>query len=318
MVDFFSNTYDLTIPKSKLLDKLRFYTFFRVIIRISANIIIPLYFILTRYNSKYSILNDNSKSPKVIISLTSFPDRINRVWLVIESLLRQNEKPDRIILWLSKDQFENFDKLPKSLIHLQNRGLEIRLCDDDLRSHKKYFYAMQEFRADFILTVDDDVFYHSELIKNLVRLNKRYPKAICCNCVSKIEIKNGDIVPYLSWSDVFSEQKPSAELMPIGVGGVLYPPNSMSIEVFNVEVFKETCFLADDIWLNIMARLHRTQVAKTNYDSFYLPVMNKNNMTLNSINNIEGQNDVQINAVRNYCLSKLKIDPFQSVISLYK
>jgi hypothetical protein len=318
MVDVFDKLYSQIIDKNSFFRKIGLYRILRFLFRCIANAILPLYFILTKHKVNNRLKVSLSNDRRTIVALTTFPARINRLWLVIETLLRQTCKPDKIILWLSTEQFSSLDQLPQNLQVLQERGLEIRFCNGDLRSHKKYFYAMQEFPNDYILTVDDDVFYHSGLIEKLLDLNRRYPDTICCNCASKVEIKNGDIAPYLSWPDVFSEQKPSAELMPIGVGGVLYPPNSMSTEVFNVDVFREICFLADDIWLNIMARLQGTLVAKTNYDSFYLPVMNKNNLTLNSINNIEGQNDVQINAVRNYCLNKLKIDPFQSVISLYK
>jgi hypothetical protein len=318
MVDVIDKFYSQIIDRNSFFSKIGFYRISRFLFRSIANVILPPYLILTQHRVNNRLKGSLSNDRRIIVSLTTFPARINKLWLVIETLLRQTCKPDRIILWLSTEQFSSLDQLPHSLLVLQERGLEIRFCKGDLRSHKKYFYAMQEFPNDYILTVDDDVFYHSGLIEKLLDLSMRYSNTICCNCASKVKIKNGDIAPYLSWSDVFSEQKPSVELLPIGVGGVLYPPNSISTEVFNIDVFKEICFLADDIWLNIMARLIGTKVAKTNYDSFYLPVMNKNNYTLNSINNIEGQNDVQINAVRNYCLSKLKIDPFQSVISLYK
>ena len=55
--------------------------------------------------------------PKLIVSLTSFPARINTVHQVIESLLNQTKKADKIILWLAPEQFPNGEKdLPEKLL----------------------------------------------------------------------------------------------------------------------------------------------------------------------------------------------------------
>ena len=44
---------------------------------------------------------------RIIISLTSYPARIHIVYKVIESLIKQKEKADEIILWLSILEFPN-------------------------------------------------------------------------------------------------------------------------------------------------------------------------------------------------------------------
>lgn len=75
------------------------------------------------------------REQKIIVSLTSFPKRIDTLWITIETLLRQSMKPDEIILWLAEEQFNGIDSLPKALLEQQKRGLTIRFCDD-LRSHK--------------------------------------------------------------------------------------------------------------------------------------------------------------------------------------
>lgn len=76
------------------------------------------------------------------MSLTSYPKRINVVWITIETLLQQTVKPDEVILWLADSQFKEIEELPEELKVLQKRGLIIRFCDD-LKSHKKYFYTMR-------------------------------------------------------------------------------------------------------------------------------------------------------------------------------
>lgn len=56
------------------------------------------------------------RKQKIVVSLTSYPARIDTVWLTIETLLRQSMKPDELILWLADEQFPSKDLLPKKLI----------------------------------------------------------------------------------------------------------------------------------------------------------------------------------------------------------
>lgn len=314
MIDLFNAIYGSIKDKNEFLKRIRFYSFLRLFVRLLANIILPFNFILTQRNSRYSLSSSISDTPKYIVSLTSFPSRIDRLWLVIESLLRQQFMPDKIILWLSKEQFSDLDQLPKRLTKLMNRGLEIRLCEDNLRSHKKYYYALREFPNDNIITFDDDVFYNSNVLRILVEQHLKFPEAICCNEASKIKIDKDRVVSsYVKWENVKAEQFPIKEIIPIGVGGVLYPPNSLHSEVFNISAFKKHCFFADDIWLNMMAHMHNTKITKSSYDLFFLPVMNYRNKTLNSQNINEGLNDSQLADVRSYCIHKLGNDPLENI-----
>jgi hypothetical protein len=229
--------------------------------------------------------------------------------------LRQTQKPDKIILWLSKEQFPSFKKLPKHLLELQNRGLEIRLCDQDLRSHKKYYYVIQEFPEDLIITVDDDVFYHSELIEKLVNLHVKFPDCVCTNSCSEILISDKQIQPYVLWKQYTIAENPDDQIFPIGMGGILYPPKVLNPEVLNSNVFLNICPLADDLWLYVMTKLENNKAVKTNYNSIYLPVMNFKNISLSTANTTQGLNDKQLVSIRNYCIETIGKDPFAGIIA---
>jgi hypothetical protein len=274
---------------------------------------LPIYFRI-KQNKKHNCLKTCTKiEGRIIVSLTSFPARINRLWLVVETLLRQTQLPDKIILWLSEEQFPSLETLPKNLLRLQKNGLEIRLCQGDLRSHKKYYYALQEFPGDVIITVDDDVFYNLRLIEYLVELYKEFPDCVSCNRCSEINVLNKQIQPYISWKDYLLAKCPDYKIFSIGMGGVLYPPNIFYSSVLDSEIFMKYCDLADDIWLNVMSRLAEAKVVKSAYNSYYLPVMNYRNFTLSSINVNDGLNDKQLASVRSYCIENLGIDPFQQI-----
>lgn len=315
MIFFFDLLYTSLKDKYLFLRNIRFYSLCRFVIRCLANLIIPIYYILTKRNKNYSLQECKNHDSRIIVSLTSFPERINRLWIVIESLLRQQNKPDMIILWLSVDQFSSIQQVPIELIKLQKRGLVIRLCQDDIRAHKKYYYAVKEFYNDYIITVDDDVFYNSNLLSNLIKTRYEFPLAVCCNHAAKIKLKDGDITTYSSWEDVRTKQNPSSEIMAIGVGGVLYPPNALHNDAFNIDILKNYCLMSDDIWLNIMERLNGTLVAKTSFDSKYIPIMYRKNINLFSINIGQGLNDKQLRSMREYYKYNKGIDPYQDIIS---
>ena len=80
-------------------------------------------------------LSDCPREVSVIVSLTSYPGRINIVYRTIKTILTQTFKPDRVILWLSDEQFKGIP-LPNNLTELEQYGLEIRWCQD-IKSYKK-------------------------------------------------------------------------------------------------------------------------------------------------------------------------------------
>jgi hypothetical protein len=309
MVDFFDNLYSSIQAKNAFLDKIKFYSLLRYIVRLISNVMIPLYFTLTKKNKDYTLKPSDKSKNRIIVSLTSFPARINRVSLVIETMLRQTHKPDKIILWLSKDQFKSLDILPKRLLELQKRGLEIKLRDKDLRSHKKYYYTIKEYPDDVCLTIDDDIFYNSHIIEYLVNCSNDFPDTICCNLSNMLTYKNEVLQNYNSWSGETNNNNPSIYIVPIGAGGVLYPVGVLNKLVLDEKIFMEVCPYADDIWLKSMSLLNKTKVVKTKYDSNYLPVLNKNSTKLITSNRIGG-NDIQIKALQTYFVSEIGLDPF--------
>lgn len=196
---------------------------------------------------------------EIIVSLTSYPARIGKVWVTAASLLDQTVKPKRVVLWLAREQFPDGKQgLPANLTRLEERGLDIRFCEEDLRSHKKYYYAFREFPDQYILTADDDIIYPPRHIEKLWDKQQEFPGCICCHYGHVITFKeDGSIAPYEDWrGGVDGYTKPSLRLMPVGCNGVLYPPHSMPEELFNKENIRKYCLSADDIWLKAMGVLN--------------------------------------------------------------
>lgn len=236
---------------------------------------------------------------EIIVSLTTFQGRIRTVWITIASMMRQTYKPKRIILWLAKEQFQNEDELPRNLKRLKKRGLEIAFCED-LKPHKKYYYTMKNYPEDYIVTVDDDVIYPENHLEQLWKTHLRYPDAICCQYAHKIEYdKNGKIAAYENWKSSKGEyEEPSHQIMPVGCGGVLYPPHSLEDEIFNKEAIETLCPMMDDLWLKGMAVLKGTKAVLCGKGSLiYFDIIGTRKSGLQHVNAGERKNDVAIKAI---------------------
>ncbi len=221
------------------------------------------YPIVAFFNTGYG-LDDKGE---IIVSITSFPKRIHTVWITIASLLNQDMKPQKVILWLAEEQFPN-RKIPYSLRRLKKRGLEIKFCDD-LKPHKKYYYTMQENPEAIVVTADDDILYPENHLKELWEGHKKYPHCIVCSWAHTIKISESGFAKYSEWKNT-KEQTPSYTTVPIGCNGVLYPPKSLSLEVFNKDKLKKVSLYTDDLWLKCMALLSGTKsVRYYGYDLIY-------------------------------------------------
>lgn len=215
------------------------------------------------HSTEKSISSGKICKEEIIVSLTSYGKRIYDVYLAIESIMQGSIKPNRIILWLSEDEFKN-KELPLTLQNQTKRGLEIRFCKD-IKSYKKLIFALKEFPNACIITIDDDLIYNFDLVENLVAAHKSSPNSICANRIHEITYeKNGSIKSYLLWNSTIKADSTNLKnnFFTSG-GGTLFPPNSLHEEVFNEKIFMDICPTADDIWFNAMARLKGTKICKS-------------------------------------------------------
>lgn len=240
------------------------------------------------------------RDQKVVLSLTSFPARINTVWITIETLLRQSMKPDEIILWLAKEQFPDENELPHELLKQKERGLTIRFCDD-LKSHKKYFYVMQEYPEDLVILVDDDAFYSRDLVEKLYELHKNNPKDIVCMGVALIEPSID--TPPDKWTRPAKNQviRHSYIAQPFTGTGTLFPPSCLDHSAFNNDLMKELCPYADDLWLKAASMINGTKVTGITPDrNMPIFIYGTSESGLWHINGKDKQNDVQWQNILNY------------------
>jgi hypothetical protein len=226
--------------------------------------------------------------PKIIVTLTSYPARIQYVSPVIDFFLNQTLKPDMIVLYLGYDKFPNREQdLPGDLLEQTKQGLSIHWVKD-IGVFTTLVPALIEFPDDIIINVDDDIKYDKKLVENLYASYKKNPQAIHTNTGHRIMFDHTDkIMLYKEWvcfeyycyyystlrmichlrkieftirkllrkgekgNTAFALEKqdePSFQNFIISTLGTLYPPHSLHKDVLNTDLALKLCPTNDDIW----------------------------------------------------------------------
>lgn len=233
----------------------------------------------------------------IIVSLTSYPARIGAIAQTISSLLTQSLKPDEVVLWLAESQFPQREGgLPRSLLRLKRFGLTIEWCED-IRSYKKLIPAIKKFPDAIIVTSDDDVYYHPDWLKFLYNSYRLNPHSVHAHCVRNVcvAMDQGCFAPYLTWKHNTTSSGSLFSILPIGVGGILYPPHCFHSDLLNEALFMKLAPNADDLWFWVMEILAGTRI--TRVKNAVSPSINYRSSTAQALckQNLDGgNNDCQL------------------------
>ncbi|MCH5229423.1 MAG: hypothetical protein J1F12_05445 [Muribaculaceae bacterium] len=216
---------------------------------------------LLRYKGINNLNNDNNE---ILVSLTSYGRRVGKLApYAIISILRQNIKPNKIIVNLDKKKW-NDNNIPQKLKKLQKFGVTINYTED-IRSYTKLVPIWEMNKNNIIITIDDDKIYSKNLIKELLKSYKNNPHNISAIRTSKKLYK--DIKIGNKYYNIRTNHL-------MGTGGVLYPPNSLDNNVINKDVFLKECPTDDDIWFFFMGLFNgydTIEVSGTNKMTTYTP-----------------------------------------------
>ena len=256
---------------------------------------------------RYGINTDFIRNKKLIVTLTSFPERINEVHLVITTLLNQTLKPDKIILWLAEEEFPKKEKdLPPALLNLQKYGLTIRWCEN-LKSYKKIVPALLEYPDDILVTADDDLFYRKDWLELLYKSYEQNPDYLYGHRIKEILTgKEGQNVTAKYLDMPVNSQTENKNYLATSGAGLLFPPGSLYKDAARRELFMNLAPQGDDLWLWAMAELNNKKVKLVDGHINKLYYMNPfrdfelvNAKTLYSSNKL-GMNDTQLQAILEY------------------
>lgn len=231
----------------------------------------------------------------LVVSLTTFGKRIMDVYLVVESIMQQTVKPNRIILWLDETEFDD-SRLPVLLKRLCSRGLEIRYCPN-IRSYKKIIPTLKLAPEATIVTIDDDVVYPLDFLEKLVDAYKDDKKCVYFYRGRYIDKRKKGLAPYGSWKMVKTAGK-RMDILPTGIGGVMYPQGCFADSVLDESTFMDLCPKADDIWLRAMTILKEYPCCLIEYPGrfrySFVNIDRNQGVALSNKNFLNGENDKQL------------------------
>lgn len=108
----------------------------------------------------------------LVVTMTSWLKRIGNVKMVVESIMNNTIKPDKLYLNLSKIEFDGV-KLPEDLVKYFNSDerLIINWVDgENTKTMKKVFPILQYLDDDdIIITADDDIIFPNDLIESRIK-----------------------------------------------------------------------------------------------------------------------------------------------------
>jgi hypothetical protein len=192
-----------------------------------------------------------SSSGDAVVTMTTHGERVERVYLALESIGRGKELPGRIILWL--DDAEAFETLPRALRRLQRRGLEVRLSDR-YRVHTKYYPYVVGF-ADAeapLVTADDDILYPDDWLSRLMSAHRSHPDDIIAFRAHRMSVEGGRITPYATWPPA-SGFEAHSDFFGTSVSGQVFPAALLRLLRERGEAFQTVSPDNDDIWIHSVA-----------------------------------------------------------------
>lgn len=252
--------------------------------------------ILQDFTGQASGVTVSKRAEEVIFSLTSYPKRFEFTWLAIESLLRQTERPDRVVLNLFEGEFPG-RLLPWSIRKQMERGLEINWCPVNFKVYLKVIPAIQKFSRAAVVAVDDDIIYPKEKLRDLMNGYKDHPDCIVAQEVREMTNFGGYIYPccdwnFTGWNGSVDGRKlgPSNLLVPEGVTGVLFPPGSLHSISNDFSQFQALTPTEDDLWLYAALVLNNRRVVKIPSVELPYVIFDAHNMdsALSKINTANG------------------------------
>lgn len=200
----------------------------------------------------------------VIVTLTSTSERIQILQYTLMSLLAQDCKPDRIVVFLSREPYlmdRGIKKIPSWLDRMiSEKKVELEWVENTGPYRKLIPVYARASNEDWIITCDDDVIYGSQWLSSLIKAGNKYPKAIVCGRARR-PVMNlwKKRQSYINWPLVPPDTN-GKNLLPIGIAGVLYRKPLLDERIMFSNDYKKLAPKQDDLWFNLARQVAGTNV----------------------------------------------------------
>ncbi len=141
---------------------------------------------------------------KIIVSLTSYGERLNNLPIVLDTIYAQTLPSDLVVLNLAYEEV-----LPKEVEdYLRIHNAEINRVVDT-KVYKKIIPTLKKYPNDCVICIDDDWLYPPQMIEDFMNIHKKYPnnpisgnkfiyKGMQCHCGCASLVKKEYFGQYLN------------------------------------------------------------------------------------------------------------------------
>src|SRR5438132_14161190 len=201
------------------------------------------------------VLADKSPPPggRVVVSLSTLPDRIGRLQPTLKSLLNQTHPPDEIVLAIPKFSVRQRRayEFPKYLSRVP-RLRRLRFEKAWAPATKFIAVVRDELAAGrsdtLIMVVDDDRIYPRDSLELYLHYHAQLPDAVLC-------FRGGAIPRSLNWRDSRIDfgvdlQAPKRATVITGCGSYLIQPRFFDDSLWDYSTAPKGAFYMDDMWIS--------------------------------------------------------------------
>jgi hypothetical protein len=206
-----------------------------------------------RFIRKTLAANRTFDNRRVIVSLSTVPDRINNLRPTIRSLLKQSRPPDEIVLAIP--EFSIREQRPYAVPEHVSRWPRLRVvhCRRDWGPATKFIPIVREELAagrgnTLVMVVDDDRIYPRDALETYLHYNEQLPDAALC-------FRGAAMPRNLDWRDAkmiraseLREPQPAAVIT--GCGSYLIQPRFFDESLWDYSQAPQGAFYMDDIWIS--------------------------------------------------------------------
>ena len=190
---------------------------------------------------------------RVIVSLSTVPERIGNLGPTVRSLLRQTRPPDEIVLAIP--EFSIREQRPYAVPKHVSRWPRMRVlhCQKDWGPATKFIPIVREELAagrgnTLIMVVDDDRIYPRDALETYLHYNKQLPDAALC-------FRGAAMPRDLDWrhakmirASELRQPQPAAVIT--GCGSYLIQPRFFDESLWDYSQAPKGAFYMDDIWIS--------------------------------------------------------------------
>ncbi|EJD6539828.1 TPA: glycosyltransferase [Providencia rettgeri] len=203
----------------------------------------------------------------IIVNLTTIHSRLNVCAATIWSLINQEKKPDKIVLWISDEPYladTGLSEKPE-FVNLLNKVadlIEVRYTENT-GPYRKIIPALRIAKdEDILIYADDDVVYSEQWLKKLIekyyQYQARYPIA------SRVrKVKNnifGFQQGYFSYPIITDDVILNDKFIITGIGGCVLQKKHISKEyIFNND-YLTIAPKTDDLWISKILQLSHSPI----------------------------------------------------------